>query len=89
MPRAQQTQLNIRSSFAHIRANELAKLTGMTTTQVVEDALRGCVPSGGESDKSGLEWNGHMWVIPAHGRVITYEKAEAALEAARNGEGER
>ncbi len=88
MPRAQQAQLNIRSAFARARANALAKLTGMTTTQVVEDALRGYVPAGGDVDVGGetLVRNGRVWVIPAKGRTVTLDEANAALDAVRSGE---
>ncbi len=47
MPRSALAQLNVRSEFARSRAHELAKLTGMSVTQVVEDALRGYVPPAG------------------------------------------
>jgi hypothetical protein len=46
MPRTENSQFNVRSSFARARAHELAELTGMTATEVVEDALRGYVPPG-------------------------------------------
>jgi hypothetical protein len=37
-------QFNVRSAFARKRARELAQLTGMTTAQIVDDALSGYVP---------------------------------------------
>lgn len=36
MARVDRTQLNIRSAYARERTRELAKLTGMTATQIVE-----------------------------------------------------
>ncbi len=87
MPRPRQGQLNVRSAFARARARELATLTGMTTTQVVEDALRSYVPPGGQGETaSGLVRQGRVLVIPAGGRVLSLGEAEAALEAIRNGE---
>jgi hypothetical protein len=40
----QSAQLNIRSNFARQRVRELVEMTGMTATELVEDALRGYVP---------------------------------------------
>lgn len=88
MPRAQQAQLNVRSTFARSRAHELAKLTGMTTTQVVEDALRGYVPPGLTAPRERLVRRGRLLVLSTGGRVVSLEEADAALEAARNREDE-
>ena len=46
MARADNIQLNVRSAFARERVHALSKLTGMTASEVVEDALRGYVPPG-------------------------------------------
>jgi len=70
MPRAQSAQFNIRSAFVRKRVHELAKLTGMTATQVVEDALRGYVPPGQPVPVGRLVRKGPLLVIPAHGRKI-------------------
>ena len=86
MPRAQQAQLNIRSTFARARANELAKQTGMTATQVVEDALRGYVPPGASSPGGRLLRRGPLLVLSTGGRPISLDEAERALEAVRNRE---
>ena len=83
MPRAQSAQFNIRSAFVRKRVHELAKLTGMTATQVVEDALRGYVPPGQPVPVGRLVRKGPLLVIPAHGRKITLAEANAALEAVR------
>ncbi len=89
MPRARQVQLNVRSEFARARARELARLTGMTTTQVVEDALRSYVPPGGGDEAScALLRRGRVLVIPANGKVLSLAEADAALDAVRNGEDE-
>jgi hypothetical protein len=88
MPRPRQAQLNIRSAFAAARARELAELTGMTAVQVVEDALRAYIPPGGGVADPALERRGRVWVIPAGERRVTLAEANAALEAARDGEAE-
>jgi hypothetical protein len=40
MSRRDNAQLNIRSTFAPARAHEIARRTGMTANEVIEDALR-------------------------------------------------
>ncbi len=47
MPRQKTAQLNIRSPYVRERVAEIAKQTGMTATEVIEDAIRGYVPPGG------------------------------------------
>ena len=47
MSRHDNAQLNIRSTFARARVHEIARCTGMTATEVIEDALRGNVPAAG------------------------------------------
>jgi hypothetical protein len=86
MPRAEQAQLNVRSTFARRRAHELAKATGMTATEVVEDALRGYVPPGGAVEVGRLERRGPVLVLPRKGRIVSLEEAEAALIATREQE---
>jgi len=81
--RLQQTQFNVRSSFARKRAHELAKLTGMTATEVVEDALRGYVPPGKTAKVHGLIQRGPILVLPAGKSKIKIREANAALQAAR------
>jgi hypothetical protein len=86
MPRARPSQLNVRSAFAASRARELARQTGMTATQIVEDALRAYTPPGGGDGP--LVRRGRVFVIPAGARTVTLEEANAALDAARNSEDE-
>jgi hypothetical protein len=86
MPRAETTQLNVRSSFARARAHELAKLTGMTATEVVEDALRGYVPPGAPAGVGRLVQRGAILVIPKSGPIVTLDEANAALDAVRERE---
>jgi hypothetical protein len=84
MARADHVQFNVRSAFARARANELAKQTGMSATQVVEDALRGYVPPGAASGNTGrLVKRGPLLVKPARGKTISAADAQAALDWAR------
>ena len=62
MPQSRQVQLNVRSAYARARAHELARLTGMTATQVVEEALRGFVPPGAGLEPPGLVRRGAILV---------------------------
>ena len=83
MSRADHVQFNVRSAFARVRAHELAKATGMTAAQVVEDALRGYIPPGSTAQAGELVRRGPILVKPARGRKIGEAEAEAALNAAR------
>ncbi len=86
MARAQTTQLNVRSSFARTRAHELAKLTGMTATQIVEDALRGYVPPTAPAAVGTLVQRGAILVRPRRGVPVSLDAANTALEATRERE---
>ena len=83
MARAANVQFNVRSAFARTRAHELAKLTGMTATQVVEDALRGYVPPGAAVTAGRLVQRGSILVRPSEGEKISLLEADAALNAGR------
>lgn len=83
MARAEPTQLNIRSRFARERASQLARRTGMTATQVVEEALRAYHPPDDAPSHGSLVRKGMILVKPSSGRTITLAEANAALEAAR------
>ncbi len=84
MSRRDTVQLNIRSAFARARVAEIARRTGMTATQIVEDALRGYVAPADIHQVGLLERHGPILVHPGHGaRPITLEEAEAALLAVR------
>lgn len=83
MSRANHIQFNIRSAFARARAHELARLTGMTATQIVEDALRGYIPPATTARTGGLVQRGPILVKPAKGKTIRAEDADAALNAVR------
>lgn len=87
MPRRDTAQLNIRSEFARMRAHEIARCTGMTATQVVEDALRGYVPAMQPDQVGALVRRGPVLVRPApDGRRVSIEAADAALDAGRDRE---
>jgi len=78
-------QLNIRSDYARERVRELVEKTGMTATELVEEALRGYVPPASVKPVGCLVERGGMLVMPnIYGRTITHEEAEAAIDAARN-----
>ncbi len=78
-------QLSVRSPYARERALELARQTGMSTTEVVEAALRAYVPSAQASPVGDLVRRGPILVIAGRdGRVITLKETNQAIEAARN-----
>jgi hypothetical protein len=83
MSRAQTTQFNVRSAFARARAHEIAEATGMTVTQVVEDALRAYAPPTPWAGVGSLVRRGPVLVIPAGGRRVSLDEAEEALDATR------
>lgn len=83
MPRADDVQLNIRSAYAWARVREIAGQTGMTATQVVEDALRGYVPAKEPGPVGALVRRGPVLVMPARGRRVTLDEADRALAAVR------
>ena len=64
-------------------AREIARRTGMTTTEMVEDALRGYVPPATFEPADGLVRRGPILVKPAQGQHVTQDEADQALEAVR------
>lgn len=76
-------QLHIRSAYAQARVQEIAGRTGMTATEVIEDALRGYVPPIEPEPVGSLVRRGPVLVMPAQGRSVTQEEADQALEAVR------
>ena len=83
MPRADNTQLNIRSAYARTRVREIARGTGMTATEVIEDALRAYVPPAAPAPVEGLVRRGPILVKPAGGHHVTQAEADQALQAVR------
>ncbi len=77
-------QLNVRSPYARERAAVLAQATGMTTTQVVEEALRAYTPPVAEPHGK-LVRRGPLLVLPGTGKgKVSLAAANAALEASRD-----
>ena len=75
--------LLVRSDFAHRRAHELARATGLSTTEVVEAALRAYEPPVGEEDlPPGLVREGRFLVLTG-GPRLTNEDVLAAIDEAR------
>jgi hypothetical protein len=83
MARTENTQLNVRSAYARRRTQELAKLTGMTAAEIVEDALRGYVPPAPVVASGRLVRRGAILVRAANGRKVSQKEANAALDAVR------
>lgn len=84
MSRRNVAQLNIRSAFARDRVREVARRTGMTATEIVEDALRGYVPPAEPRAVGPLVRRGPLLVFPASKkRKIKLSEAESALAAVR------
>lgn len=83
MRKSESPQLNVRSQFARERAAALARKTGMTTTQVVEEALRAYLPPSGGEVPAKLVRKGVLLVKPASGRLVTLVDANAALDDVR------
>lgn len=85
MSRRNVAQLNIRSAFARDRVREVARRTGMTATEIVEDALRGYVPPAEPRAVGPLVRRGPLLVFPASKkRKIKLSEAESALAAVRS-----
>lgn len=84
MERARSAQLNIRSDFARERAADLARQTGMTTTQVVEAALKAFDPYGHIRPVGRLVRKGRLLVMPSDGtRTVTVEDVQRSIDEAR------
>lgn len=79
-------QLNVRSRFARVRAAQIARTTGMTLAQVVEDALRAYQPVVRRTTPNGrLVQEGRLLVLPNQGRTVTHDEVEAELDDIRSG----
>jgi len=85
-PKDPAKQLNIRSRFARARASQLAKSTGMSVTQVVEDALRAYQPARRFARSGGLIEKAGLLVKPKGSALITQAQVDAELENMRAGE---
>jgi hypothetical protein len=83
MPRANNTQLTIHSAFALAKAREIAEATGMSVTEVLEDALRSYMPSASRAVAARLVRRGPVWVVQVGGASVGLDDANFALEAER------
>ena len=80
------SQFNIRSAFVRRRAHELAAQTGMTATQIVEEALRAYAPPVADASLGALVRRGRLLVGSSHGGVpVSQAQADAELDAIRGG----
>ena len=84
-PKQQSDQLNVRSRFARARAAQIAMTTGMSITQVVEDALRAYQPTVRRAGRPGLIQEGRLLVLSKDGRKINHSQVEAELDEIRGG----
>lgn len=82
MARVARDQFNIRSAYARRRAHDIARQTGMTASQVVEEALRAYAPSP-SGTVGALVRKGPFLVLPASGKKVGLDEAEDALSAVR------
>lgn len=82
-----EADLLIRSDFAHARAHELARATGRSTTEIVEEALRAWTPGPpplADADlPPGLAREGHLLVLTGQPEWANID-IQAAIEAARD-----
>jgi len=87
-PKGKETnkQLNVRSSFARARASQLARATGLSVTQVVEDALRAYQPARQIVRPAGLIEKAGLLVKPKGSFDVTQLQVDAELESIRSGE---
>ncbi|HYE28045.1 MAG TPA: hypothetical protein VEA61_07410 [Allosphingosinicella sp.] len=83
MSEPKSNQLNVRSNFARKRATDIARGTGMTVTQVVEEALRAYHPAGLERASDGLIRKGRILVKPAAGGKVSAAEADSLIDAFR------
>lgn len=84
-PKKQSDQLNVRSRFARVRAAQIAMTTGMSITQVIEDALRAYQPAVRRAGRPGLIQEGRLLVLSKGGRKISHDQVEAELDEIRGG----
>ncbi len=82
-----QRQLNIRSQFARERAAGLAKATGMTVTQVVEEALRAYQPPALPAPFGSLQRAGRILVMKSAGPMVSSADVDQTIDDIRNERG--
>lgn len=84
-PKQSTPQLSVRSGFARARAANLAKVTGMTITQVVEDALRAYQPASRAVRPGTLIEKRGVLVKPKRDAELTHLQVETELDSIRSG----
>ena len=87
MAQTELRQLNIRSAFARERAAGLARITGMSLTRVVEEALRAYQPVQKVPTQGNLVMKGSILVKPKSGRMVSAADVELLLEDVRSEHG--
>lgn len=85
MAQTESVQLNVRSRFARQRAASIARETGMTVTQVVEEALRAYQPAGTAPPPGRLVRKGKLLVMPSRGGSVTAAEVQALIDELRSG----
>ncbi len=78
-------QLNVRSAFARTRAAQLAKRTGMSTVQIVEEALKAYQPPSSGVRPEGLVEKHGLLVEPKGRAQITQNQVDAEFDDIRGG----
>ncbi len=68
-------------------ARDLARATGMTATQVIEEALRAYAPPPTEPPPGRLIERGGLLIMPASGERVTLAHTNASIDAARTERG--
>ena len=87
MPRSETAQINIRSTFVRDRVTALVQRTGMTATQVVEEALRAYAPPVAEPPHGRLVRKGPLLVMTG-GKRVTHAETDAIIQEVRSGDPE-
>ncbi len=83
MARSSAAQLNIRSDFARQRVHQIVRETGMSATQVVEEALRAYAPPIAHEDlPKGIVRKGRLLVF-VDGPSTTIDEIMSAIDAGR------
>jgi hypothetical protein len=84
-PRQRAVQLNIRSEYARARVAELARDTGRSATEIVEDALRNYVPEEFPKPVGRLVRKGRLLVLPMRPgeKKLTRAEVSNSIEATR------
>lgn len=86
MARSSASQLNIRSETAKARAAFLARETGRSVTQVVEEAVSAYQPEAADLAKPRRTWlerRGRILTLCSDGAQVTLAQTNAAIDKDR------